>query len=172
MALSLKICTSDELKILVDISRKTFVDAFEEQNNPEDFKTYIDSAFSEEVLSKELSNNDSAFFFVYKDDKLAGYIKINEGQAQTDIKDPEALELERIYVLEAFQGQKIGKWLLEKIKNLAIEKRKGLIWLGVWEKNTDAIKFYQNYGFSKFGTHPYIIGSDKQTDWLMRYKLD
>ena len=171
MALSLKICTSDELKILAAISRKTFADAFEAQNNPEDFKAYVDSAFSEEVLAKELSNNDSTFFFVYKDDKLAGYIKINEGQAQTDIKDSEALELERIYVLEAFQGQKIGRWLLEKVKNLAIEKRKGFIWLGVWEKNTHAIKFYQNHGFSKFGTHPYIIGSDKQTDWLMRCNL-
>jgi len=81
------------------------------------------------------------------------------------------MELERIYVLEEFQGRSYGAVILQKVKEVAISAQKQFIWLGVWEKNTRAIIFYERYGFKKFGTHPYYIGTDKQTDFLMRLDL-
>lgn len=171
MALSLQICTPHDLKTLAFVSRKAFVDAFAALNDPVDFNSYVDWAFSEVQLATELANRDSTFFFVYKNKELAGYIKLNENGAQTDLRDEEALELERIYVLEAFQGQKIGEWLIGEVQSMAREKHKDFLWLGVWEKNTKAIRFYERQGFSKFGSHPYFIGKDEQTDWLMRWAV-
>ncbi len=165
-------CTASDLDSLVAISRTTFIDAFEKDNDPKDFKAYIDFAFDENKLLGELKNPDTTFCFVYKDVDLVGYLKLNENEAQTDIKSRESMELERIYVLREFQGQQIGKWMLDEAKKIASLKRKTFIWLGVWEKNSKAIEFYQNHGFSKFGTHPYYIGKDKQTDWLMRFEQD
>ena len=83
----------------------------------------------------------------------------------------DALELERIYIIKEFQGRKIGQKLLQRAMKIGFERNKAYLWLGVWEKNVDAIRFYQKHGFVKFGTHPYYIGNDKQTDWLMRYDL-
>jgi ribosomal protein S18 acetylase RimI-like enzyme len=74
-------------------------------------------------------------------------------------------------VLEQFQGEQIGTKMLFKAIEIAFDKNKKHLWLGVWEKNTDAIRFYQKHGFLKFNTHPYYIGKDKQTDWLMRFDL-
>ncbi len=171
MPLTLQKCGFDALDDLVQISRKTFIDAFEAQNDPIDFRTYINFAFDRENLLRELGDTDSTFYFVLKDGALAGYFKLNQNGSQTDIKLPTSLELERIYVLETFQGQKIGQWMLDKAKKIAFDTGKQFLWLGVWEKNTSAINFYQRHGFVQFGTHPYHIGKDEQTDWLMRFDL-
>ncbi|WP_373518182.1 GNAT family N-acetyltransferase [Pricia sp.] len=171
MNLRLNPCTISDLGRLVAISRTTFTDAFEKDNDPEDFKAYIDFAFEECKLLGELKNPDTTFYFIYKYAYLVGYLKLNENDAQTDIRSEEGMELERIYVLQDFQGQHIGQWMLKEVKKIASHKQKTFLWLGVWEKNAKAIKFYQNHGFTKFGTHPYYIGKDKQTDWLMRLEV-
>jgi len=171
MQLHFRKCTLSDLDELIEISRTTFVDSFEKDNNPEDFKNYIDSAFEKGTIAKQLDNSNSDFFFVFKDEQLVGYFKLNIGHAQTDIKSEEAIELERIYVRQEFQGQEIGKHMLQKAIALAAELKKEHLWLGVWEKNVAAIRFYQKHGFTKFDTHPYYIGKDKQTDWLMRLEL-
>jgi len=171
MNLSFKKCNSNDLDRLLKISRTTFIDAFEKDNNPDDFKEYINSAFSRENIETELSNPDSLFYFTYQNDILVGYFKINQKGAQTESFDQNAIELERIYVLNKFQGQHIGKQMLFKTIKLAKLKEAPFLWLGVWEKNSAAIRFYQRYGFIKFNTHHYYIGTDKQTDWLMKLNL-
>jgi ribosomal protein S18 acetylase RimI-like enzyme len=100
-----------------------------------------------------------------------GYFKLNVLSAQTDVKRDDSIELERIYVLKEYQSLGLGKQFLQYIKNKSQEKNKKLLWLGVWEENTRAIQFYQQHGFQKFDTHPYFIGSDEQTDWLMGFNL-
>jgi ribosomal protein S18 acetylase RimI-like enzyme len=171
MNLSYKFCAVKDLPFLVEISKKTFISAFEKQNNPEDFKTYMDRSFSKEQLKKELLDENVSFYLVYNDNYLVGYYKLNSNEAQTEPFGTASIEIERIYVLNEFQGQKFGKQMLFKIIEIAKEKNLKFIWLGVWEKNTAAIRFYERHGFVKFDTHPYYIGNDKQTDWLMRLNL-
>lgn len=171
MNLLYKICTENNLQNLVEISLQTFISAFENQNDPNDFKAYINKAFSKEQLSKELSHPNVRFYLVYKEKGLVGYFKLNAKDAQTEPLGNSSIEIERIYVLDEFQGQQIGKQMLFKIIEIAKQEQMAFLWLGVWEKNTSAIRFYERYGFVKFGTHPYIIGNDIQTDWLMRLDL-
>lgn len=171
MPLRFQKCTFFDLEQLIEISRKTFVDSFEKDNDPEDFKNYVDSAFEKNNINRQLKNSNSFFYFVFEDEQLVGYFKLNVSDAQTDIKSEESIELERIYVLQKFQGRQMGKQMLQEAVKLAIHQNKTYVWLGVWEKNTDAIRFYQKHNFVKFDTHPYFIGKDKQTDWLLRFEL-
>ena len=171
MQLQFKKCSFSDLVILIDISKKTFKDAFEKDNNPSDFKIYVNAAFEKKNILNQLENKNTSFYFVFKDEQLVGYMKLNVNEAQTDIKSDDSIELERIYVLQEFQGQQIGRRMVAKAITMARYQKKKYIWLGVWEKNTEAIRFYEKQGFVKFNTHPYYIGKDKQTDWLMRYDL-
>jgi len=164
-------CTPEDLGLLTKLARKTFIDAFEVHNNPKDFSAYVNSALTESSFEKELLNPDSYFYFVKLKNKVVGYFKLNENTAQTELLGTDCFELERIYVSEEFQGKKIGRWMLQQIVDLAKKKDKTFLWLGVWEHNISAIKFYQRNGFSKFGEHPYYLGKDKQMDWLMRLDL-
>ncbi len=171
MLLQFQKCTSSDLDLLVEIARKTFIAAFEKDNDPDDFKNYIDNAFDTKQIKKQLVNSDSSFYFTFWEEELVGYFKLNQNESQTDDKSPNSVELERIYVLQRFQGKQIGKHMLNKAIQLASQSNKKYLWLGVWQKNTNAIRFYEKNGFLKFSTHPYYIGKDRQTDWLMRYKL-
>lgn len=171
MKLHLRLCTINDLGVLANMGKRTFIDAFEKDNKPEDFKEYLDSAFGEERLLKELQDINSAYYFIYMESNLVGYIKLNENQSQSDIKDSNAMELERIYVLSDYQGQGIGEWILGQVISMAKAKNRSYVWLGVWEHNPKAIKFYQRLGFYKFGSHPYFIGNDEQTDWLLRLDI-
>ncbi|MBT8281433.1 MAG: GNAT family N-acetyltransferase [Muriicola sp.] len=171
MEILFKPCSDSDLDDLIWISRKTFKIAFAAQNNPEDFSHYINTALSKETLASELANPECKFYFVYLKNTLAGFFKLNDGIAQTDIFDKKALELERIYVLEDYQNLGIGKMIIDEAVKIAGDAGKTYLWLGVWEENIRAIKFYEDIGFVKFGKHPYYIGQDKQMDWLMKLEL-
>lgn len=171
MQLQFHLCTHDDLETLIKISRKTFIDAFEKDNNPSDFKAYMDIAFERENLRSQLEDANCSFYFVYWQNKLAGYFKIIKNKSANELISTNDIQLERIYIFDDFQGNKIGKSIIEKTLEIAYQEESSTVWLGVWEKNANAIRFYEKNGFIKFDTQPYYIGTDKQTDWLMRYEL-
>lgn len=160
-----------DAEALLHLSRKTFFDAFAHLNNAADMEAYASKAFTLKRYEKELSNPDSQFYFAVVGNTIAGYIKLNYNTAQTELQDPNALEVERIYILQEYQGKQIGKHLLDFAIQTAIDKKLKYIWLGVWEHNNKAISFYKSKGFTQFGSHPFLLGTDEQTDILMRKEL-
>lgn len=170
MNLSVILCNLNHLETLLEISRNTFIDAFEKDNNPIDFFNYVNQAFSKDSIKKELLNPNMSFYFLYLDNQLAGYFKLNEKEAQTEHMETLSVELERIYVVSTFQGKKLGEFMINRAITISVEKNADFLWLGVWEKNINAIRFYERIGFKKFGSHNFYIGADKQIDLL--YKLD
>lgn len=164
-------CTMEDILMLQEIGVETFTDAFGALNTPENMKTYLAQAFNLTQLEMQLSNVDSSFYFIYADDEIAGYIKVNVGATQTEHMGDECLEVERIYIRKQFQGQGLGVHLINKAMELANEQHKKKIWLGVWEKNSGAIRFYKKMGFVKTGTHVFYMGEEEQTDFLMERML-
>lgn len=160
-----------DVKELGKISRQTYLDAFSGENSPENMRAYLDSSLSEEKLLEELKEPKSEFYFAEMNHKTIGYFKINFGDAQTDLHDPNAMELERIYVVKEFQGKKIGQELLNKALEIAKKNQMDYLWLGVWEKNQGAIRFYERNGFSVTGSHPFRMGDEIQTDLIMKLPL-
>lgn len=160
-----------DLETLQQLSRQTFFDAFSSENTAEDMQSYLDKSFNNEQLKRELSNPESGFYFAVFENKFIGYLKINTGTAQTELKNKEALEIERIYVSKDFQGKQIGKLLFDKAIQLAKEIQAPYLWLGVWEKNAKAIHFYKKNGLVEFDKHLFKLGEDVQTDILMKIAL-
>ena len=156
---------------LLSLSRKTFYDAFEHLNNPADFEAYTSVAFTREKLLAELENPDSQFYFAVIDNEPVGYVKLNYRNTQTEFKDTDAIEVERIYVLASQQGKKIGNQLLDFAINKAIKEDMKYIWLGVWEHNHNAQRFYARNDFVECGSHHFWVGNDQQTDILMKKEL-
>jgi ribosomal protein S18 acetylase RimI-like enzyme len=166
----IKVQQSD-LTTLVAISKQTFYDAFLHLNNPVDIEAYASSAFNSDKLLAELTNPYSAFYFAMLDGQAVGYIKLNYSSTQTEFQHKNAVEVERIYVLAGQQGKKIGNQLLDFTIDNALENKLQYIWLGVWEHNTNAIRFYERNGFKVFDSHPFTLGTDLQTDLLMKREL-
>lgn len=156
---------------LQKICMETFTESFAKDNTEENLKDYFAKAFSISALTHQINNLNAKFYFVYVNNELAAYFKINIGESQTEIKGADGLELERIYVYQKFQKKGLGNIILNEVKIKAIQLEKKYIWLGVWEKNLEAIRFYQNFGFQKFDEHIYPIGDDPQIDWMLRLEI-
>ena len=168
MNLPIRQCTIDDLSTLRKIACETFDETFREANAKETIDSYLADAFNEEKLTKELETDGSKFYFIYSANELAGYIKLNEAPAQSDVNDPNSLEIERIYIKKDFKGLGLGKKLINFASGLAKESRKDYLWLGVWEKNHDAISFYTKMGFQIDGLHLFKMGNEYQTDFIMK----
>lgn len=167
MTINMKKCTLEDLSRLQEISYETFNETFKEQNSPENMEAYLEKAFNRKQLETELSQRSSQFYFVEIDGETAGYLKVNTDEAQTEEMGDEALEIERIYIRSPFQKQGLGKYLFNKALEVAMKQNKKKIWLGVWEKNEKAIAFYKKMGFVQTGAHPFYMGDEEQTDFIM-----
>ncbi|MGB3526197.1 MAG: N-acetyltransferase [Flavobacteriales bacterium] len=160
-----------DLSQLQLLGRNTFAETFADGNTVENMEHYLRTEFTGEKLTAELTNAESRFYFAETDRKVTGYLKVNFGRAQTDLRDERAVEIERVYVLKAWHGQGVGQALYAKALTFAKEAGAPYMWLGVWEHNARAIAFYRKNGFVEFDKHLFTLGSDEQTDILMRLEL-
>lgn len=171
MTIIIKKCTLEDSRKLQEISYETFNETFKHQNSPENINAYLERAFNLKQLEQELSNISSQFFFVYINNEVAGYLKVNTNEAQSEEMGDESLEIERIYIKNKFQKHGLGKYLLHKAMEIAMESNKKKIWLGVWEKNQNAIAFYKKMGFVQTGAHSFYMGDEEQMDFIMTKTL-
>jgi diamine N-acetyltransferase len=169
--ISFKRVGTDQAETLLDIAELTFRVGFQHLNDPADFEVYMAEAFSLQQTQKELGTEGSEFYFAIMGGEVVGYIKLNHGAAQTDIVTEPGIELQRIYVMPEHQGKGIGQQLLDYAISIGKAGRFPYLWLGVWEKNEGAIRFYKRYGFQQFGSHTFMLGNDPQTDLLMKLPL-
>ncbi len=163
--------TLNDIDQLQKIGRQTFSETFSGDNSEEDMKKYLDENFSIEKLTDELNNKNSEFYFAKLENTVIGYLKLNFGESQTELKDNKALEIERIYVPKEFHGQSVGQILYEKAIQVAKQKDVDYVWLGVWEENLRALSFYKKNGFTEFDKHIFKLGNDEQTDIMMKLQL-
>ncbi|MDM5219697.1 GNAT family N-acetyltransferase [Peribacillus sp. NJ11] len=171
MTLNIKKCTLEDSRKLHVISYETFNETFKHQNSPENMNAYLERAFNLKQLENELSNISSQFYFVYFNNEVAGYLKVNTDDAQSEEMGDESLEIERVYIKKKFQKHGLGKYLLNEAIEIAMEGKKNKIWLGVWEKNENAIAFYKKLGFVQTGAHSFYMGDEEQMDLIMTKTL-
>jgi diamine N-acetyltransferase len=162
---------ASELFALQAISRQTFEEAFSADNSKEDMELYLRDSLSLEQLKMEIDKQQSAFYFAMLEDEIAAYLKVNYQSESIDQNEIKSLEIERVYVLKKFQRQKIGQLLFTKAIELAKEYGSEYIWLGVWERNYNAIAFYEKNGMQAFGRKVFRLGNDDQTDVMMKLDL-
>ena len=164
--------TINNIKQLQKIGRQTFFETFSLSNTVDNMNTYLNESFSVEKLIAELNDKNSAFYFAAINNNVIGYLKLNFGQSQTELKEDKAIEIERIYVLKEFYGKSVGQMLYNKAIEIANVKNADYVWLGVWQENLRAINFYKKNGFIAFDKHIFKLGDDKQTDIMMKLKLN
>lgn len=166
-----------DLKDLQKIAKITFYDTFHAHNSEDNMNKYLEMSFSDDKLKNEILNPESIFYLLKENENnennknVIGYLKLNLGDAQTELKDHRGLEIERIYLLKEYHGKKLANLLMNKAIEVAKEKNKSFIWLGVEDKNLKAIKFYQKNGFNEFDKHIFKFGDEMQTDIMMKLIL-
>lgn len=172
MEINIRRINIDDVAALSVIARQTFYDTFTGTCTEADMQGFLDEFYSEEQLGKELLDEGTFCFFAEADGQPVAYLQFKEEYKNfPEIKKWKALELKRIYVLKELQGKGIAQKLMDFFLDFAAEKKYEAVWLGVWEHNVRAQKFYEKYGFADSGyTHDFPIGNTPQTDkWLWKF---
>lgn len=162
-----------DAKLLTDLAYTTFWDAFAHhpKNAPDDLNHYMRQAFSLEQTTRELDDENSVFLIAEIDVEPAGYAKLITNAAEEGITAERPIELNRIYAHQQFLGKGIGQALMDACFERAKTHNHDVMWLGVWEFNPRAQRFYEKNGFRIVGSHVFQLGEDPQTDLLMQRDL-
>jgi diamine N-acetyltransferase len=160
-----------DARLLSYLGAKTFQDTFMSSNTEKDMDLYLAKNFSKEQLERELKEDGTTFIIAEHNGEAVGYAKMRAQEEPEGLNESNQIEIERIYSRKEYFGKAVGKALMEACLNLAMAAGHKVAWLGVWENNPRAISFYEKWGFRKFGTHPFVLGTDLQTDILMKKEL-
>lgn len=169
--IEIKKATIEDLNTIKTLGKQTYTETFAKNNTPKNNAKYLNKNFNSNQLSIEISNTNSSFYLAYYENQPIGFLKTNQSDAQTEYFEEPTLEIQRIYVLQAFHGKKIGQLLLDVAIKIAKQLAVDFIWLGVWEENHKALHFYTKNGFVTFDKHVFVLGDDKQTDLLMKLEI-
>ncbi|MBS1689053.1 MAG: GNAT family N-acetyltransferase [Bacteroidetes bacterium] len=171
MELIIRIASKDDVEVLSKMGAEIFYETYAVYNTEENMQQYIKETYSEEAILNELSENGSRQFIATLDNEPVGYVKISTRNVCEELAGENYFEIERLYVYGKYQGQKIGYGLINACAEIAQKEGYSIIWLGVWEHNAKAIRFYEKMGFVKFGQHVFKLGNDLQNDFLMKLEI-
>jgi ribosomal protein S18 acetylase RimI-like enzyme len=170
-AISIRFATPADAGLIADLSRQTFYDSFAADNTQEDMDKFMQEQFSREKLMAEVTAPSAIFLLAMQGEEVVGYACMREAPNPPELGETPAMEIGRIYAVTRTIGKGVGTALMQRCLAIAQEKKKTVVWLGVWENNQRAIDFYTKWGFRKFGQHVFVLGNDPQTDWLMKKEL-
>jgi ribosomal protein S18 acetylase RimI-like enzyme len=170
--LQISIAGRADAELIADLSRRTFCDTFAPHNTPENMEQFLQSQFTREQLMEQVGAPRNTFLLARLHSEAAGYARLYDGtELPPAIAGSQAIEISRLYAQQDVIGKGVGKALMQACIDLARQKGKDWIWLGVWEHNHRAITFYEKMGFAIFDRHIFLLGQDVQYDWWMRRKL-
>ena len=163
----------EDAKLLTDLAYTTFWDAFAHhpKNAPDDLNHYMRQAFNQEQITAELADAKNIFLIAEIGDEAAGYSKIIIDNIEPGITAERPVELSRLYSHQKHLGQGVGQRLMEACFKRARAEDRDVMWLGVWEYNPRAQRFYEKNGFRVVGSHVFLLGKDPQTDLLMQREI-
>lgn len=169
--LTIRRANGEDVELLAELGRRTFSDTFAVDNNPEDMSDYLASAFSREQQAAELADPDSLFLIAESERKAVGYAMLRSGNVLEEVTGAKPIELVRLYVSRESLGSGVGAALMQACISEAKQGGYETVWLGVWEHNHRAQKFYRSWNFQEIGTHVFQLGNDPQTDLLMQRSI-
>ncbi|HWI89662.1 MAG TPA: GNAT family N-acetyltransferase [Flavisolibacter sp.] len=171
MTLVIREANVADAKLIADISHQTFYDTFAAYNSNEDMEKFLNQQFTKGKLILEVGAKGNIFLLAYDKDVVAGYVKLRDERIPPGMGNVTALEVARLYAMTHQIGKGVGSLLMQSSIDIARQKNKEWLWLGVWEKNQRAIDFYAKWGFEKFEETDFLLGDDMQRDWLMKRKV-
>jgi len=171
MPLEIRRATTADAELISRLGARIFIETFAPHNTPENMRRYVADAFAPLRVRAELADPKTTALIVEIDAAAAGYARLHINEAPSAVRGAAPIEMVRLYVDGAHHGTGAGAALMEA----AIEAGRGLsrdvMWLGVWEHNPRAQAFYAKWGFVRVGGHAFMLGDDRQTDWLMERRL-
>lgn len=170
-AATIRVGTPADTVRLAAFGRKTFGETFRPYNTAEDIQLHLDRTFGPDKQAAELADPEWTTLLQECEGELAGYAQVRMHDVPSSVTLPAPIELLRFYVDAKWHGRGLAAQLMNAVFEAAGRHHAKSVWLCVWQENPRAISFYGKLGFSIVGAQPFILGNDRQLDWVMARPL-
>ena len=167
----LRRATPADARMLARFGERTFREAFEADNDPEDIDAYVSVTYSIAKQEADLEDPARLTLIAEQDGTVVGYAQLRHGDVPECVRGPAPVELLRFYVDRGWHGQGIAQAMMAEVIAEATADGSKTLWLGVWERNRRALAFYRKCGFEDVGSHEFVMGRDRQTDRILARSL-
>jgi len=165
--LTIRRATAADALPLSELAARTYVDTFGDSTAPDDLAAYLAEAYGVAQQTAEIASPDEVTLLASLGDELVGYAQVRRGVAPSCVAEERAIEIHRFYLVRAVHGRGFAVELMRAARAAARDFGALHVWLGVWEHNTRAFAFYTKQGFRRVGSHDFVVGTDRQTDWVL-----
>jgi GNAT superfamily N-acetyltransferase len=169
--LRIRIAGAGDAEMIADLARRTFYETFAAVNTEENMRIYLEEQYTREKAIAEVVAPGRIYVLAYLGDEVAGYASLRESDPPKGLEGEKTIELGQLYAEQKLIGKGVGAFLMQACLDIAKERGRDWVWLGVWTENHRAKAFYSKWGFEPFGEHIFFVGLDAQTDWWMRKRL-
>ncbi len=156
---------------LARLAEKTFRDTFGADNTSADMDQHCTDTYSAQIQTREILDPNINTFVCEFESELIAYAQLSWLPAPSYVRALKPVEIRRFYVDSAWHGKGIASALMDRVREHVAIKNADQIWLGVWEHNPKAQRFYQKMGFLEVGDHVFQLGNDPQRDLILSRNL-
>ena len=170
MTTTIRRASPDDAAALANLGRVTFIDAFGHLYTPEDLQTFIEESHSVVAYAHALANPDYASWLAERDGVAIGYAQAGPcGLPHADVQSGDG-ELKRLYLLRSAQNGGVGVALLQVALGWLERGGPRTLWISVWSENYGAQRFYGRHGFEHAGEYEFIVGEQRDREFMYRRK--
>lgn len=168
---TIRLARLEDIPAMREVAIESYIEKFAAHNTPENMEAFLQEAYNLDQLIKEFQEEESILMLALYEERVVGFVRLRKNSEVDHYLGTNHIELQRLYIHPQFQNMKIGRKLMEFAMEYANQGKFDWIWLGVWERNFEAQRFYAKWGFEKFSEHVFQMGDDPQIDWLLKKRL-
>jgi diamine N-acetyltransferase len=167
---------ADDVAALSALGRDSFMDAFGHLYSAENLNMFLTSVYSLETVAAEIADPDRLYRIAEADGRLLGYckIKLKTGfgdDIEPDLAGRKAMDLAQLYMRGGMTGKGLGdaltRWAIDYGRTQGYDD----VYLSVWSENLGAQRFYQRYGFAHYADIGFMVGNQRDEEFLYRLAL-
>ena len=165
--MELRLAHAADAPLLAELGVRSFQVKFGHLYRPEDLSTYLAESHSEANVAGEIADPRMRVMLALEGDRLLGFCKLVMACGWPEhARGRKSIELKQLYTDPAATGQGIGArlmdWSLDEARRFGADE----IQLSVWSDNLGAQKFYERYGFEKMADIHFMVGQQRDEEFL------
>lgn len=159
-----RIAAEKDAVLLAELAERTFREAFADDTSDDDMVLHCARSYGADIQSRELADPRYTYLIAEVEGRAAGFALVRAGPAPACVTGPSPVEIQRFYVDAPFQGTGVAQALMDSCDDEAHRRGAMTVWLGVFERNAKARRFYEKCGFRDVGEQTFLVGTDPQRD--------
>ena len=159
---------------LARLGRTSFCAAFEHLYSEKDLSDFLQQVYSVDAVREEIADPTMTHRLSLDDEggALTGFVKMRAPSWYAEDSDAaNPISLGQLYTDPARTGEGIGAALMDWAVEFARAEGHDAIQLSVWSENYGAQRFYQRYGFAKIADIHFMVGEQRDEEFLYEKRL-